>query len=72
MQTQLNQPPVRPARPGLASPAPAVRDYRVNYTVNGMRAAWSLGARSRAHAIESMKELVPGCTINLVSIEGEW
>ena len=67
MQTQLKQPPARPV------PAPdPVRSYRVNYTVNGMRAAWSLGARSRAHAIDSMKELVPGCTINLVSIEGEW
>ena len=67
MQTQLNQPPVR----RVPAPAP-VLNYRVNYTVNGMRAAWSLVARSRAHAIASMKELVPGCIINLVSIEGEW
>ena len=67
MQTQLKPAPVRPA------PAPApIRNYRVNYTVNGMRAAWSIGARSRAHAIDTMKELVPGCKVNLVSIEGEW
>ena len=67
MPTPLKQPPVRP----VPAPAP-IRNYRVNYTINGMRAAWSIGARSQAHAIESMKELVPGCKINLVSIEGEW
>ena len=70
----------RPAHPGLASPAPAVHrpvrrasaDFRVNYTVNGMRAAWTICAYNEGHARNSFKELVPGATINLISREGQW
>ena len=70
----------RPAHPGQPSPARAAHhpvrrasaDFRVNYTVNGMRAAWTIGAFSEGHARNSFKELVPGATINLISREGQW
>ena len=47
-------------------------DFRVNYTINGMRAAWTIGAFNEGHARVSFKELVPGAKINLVSRIGEW
>lgn len=60
--------------PAPATPpaALAIRDYRVNYTINGMRAAWTVGARSKEHARLTIQELVPGCKVNLVSLQGDW
>lgn len=70
----------RPAHQAQRSPARAVHlpvrrasvDFRVNYTINGMRAAWTIAAFNEGHARNSFKELVPGATINLISRDGQW
>lgn len=68
--TTLSPKPQRPV-----APAPvkiALKEYRVHYTVNGMRASWIMMGRTEPDVINSFKELLPQAKINLVTREGQW
>lgn len=61
-------------RPSLAGPV--LRDsvnFRINYTYNGMRAAWTIAATSKEQATRNFRQLLPNAKVTHVAEQpAEW